>query len=280
MQHAINKVISRALKEDLSDRDLTTNILFDKNKISEAYIMTREKAIICGVNIVKRIFRLLDPAMKITCYKYDGDPAAPNNKIITLKGKTRALLSGERTALNFLSYLSGISTLTHEYVEMIKPYNVQILDTRKTTPGLRVLEKMAVRTGGGINHRFNLNEMVMIKDNHRIAHEREAPIQEAIERVRRRTHKQICVEVDNMIEFNHALEAEPDIILLDNMDCSRMRKAVAKRNQSKKLCLLEASGGVNLKTVRNIAKTGVDRISVGALTHSPPTIDFTMEFIA
>ena len=279
MQRQINKIISRALKEDLSDKDLTTNILFDKNKTSEAYIMTREKALICGINIVKRVFRQLDPAMKMTCYKYDGDIAARSTKIITLKGKTRALLSAERTALNFLSYLSGISTLTRRYVDQVKPCAVQILDTRKTTPGLRVLEKLAVRTGGGINHRFNLNEMVMIKDNHRIAHEREAPIQEAVERVRRRTHKQVCVEVDNMIEFNHALEAEPDIILLDNMDCERMRQAVARRNNSGKLCLLEASGGITLKTVRNIAKTGVDRISVGALTHSPPTIDFTMEFV-
>lgn len=279
MQREINKVIDRAFKEDMSDKDLTTNILFDKNKVSEAYIMTREKSLICGVNIVKRIFRKLDPAMKITCYKYNGDLAKRNDKIITLKGKTRALLSGERTALNFLAYLSGISTLTHEYVEKIKPYPVQILDTRKTTPGLRIIEKMAVRTGGGINHRFNLNEMVMIKDNHRITHEREAPIQEAIEKVRKRTHKQICVEVDNMIEFKHALEAEPDIILLDNMNCQRMRKAVKMRNDSGKLCLLEASGGINLKTVKNIAKTGVDRISIGALTHSPPTIDFTMEFL-
>lgn len=279
MQEEINKIIDRAFKEDMSDKDLTTNILFDKNKMSEAYIMTREKVLICGIDIIKRIFRKLDPAMKITCYKCNGDLAKRNDKIITLKGKTRALLSGERTALNFLAYLSGISTLTHEYVEKIKPYPVQILDTRKTTPGLRIIEKMAVRVGGGINHRFNLNEMVMIKDNHRIAHEREAPIQEAIERVRQRTHKQICVEVDNMIEFKHALEAEPDIILLDNMNCSRMRKAVKIRNNSEKLCLLEASGGVNLKTVKNIAKTGVDRISIGALTHSAPTINFTMEFI-
>ncbi len=279
MQRQINKIINRALKEDLSDKDLTTNILFDKNNLSEAYIMTREKALICGVNIVKRIFRTLDPCMTIICYKNDGDLVSCNTKIIALKGKTRALLSGERTALNFLSYLSGISTLTHKYVEKVKPHPVQIMDTRKTTPGLRVLEKMAVRVGGGINHRFNLNEMAMIKDNHRIAHARESTIRAAIEKVRRRTHKQICVEVDNIPEFKSALEAEPDIILLDNMDCARMKKAVRLRNASGKLCLLEASGGVNLRTVADIAQTGVDRISVGALTHSPGTIDFTMEFI-
>jgi len=279
MQREINTIIDRALKEDLSDKDLTTNILFTKDKVSEAYIMTREKALICGVNIVKHIFRRLDPCMKIICYKNNGDLVDKNTKIISFRGKTRALLSGERTALNFLSYLSGISTLTYQYVHKVRHHPVQILDTRKTTPGLRVLEKMAVRTGGGYNHRFNLNEMVMIKDNHRITHEREAPIQEAIEKVRKRTHKQVCVEVDNMAEFKHALEAEPDIILLDNMDCGRMRKAVKLRNASGKLCLLEASGGVNLKTVLKIAKTGVDRISVGALTHSPSMIDFTMEFI-
>ncbi|MEW5895770.1 MAG: carboxylating nicotinate-nucleotide diphosphorylase [Candidatus Omnitrophota bacterium] len=279
MYRIINKIIDQALTEDLSDKDLTTNILFDKNKVSEAYIMTREEALICGVDIVKRVFRKLDPLMKVTCYKNDGDFVSSNTKIITLRGKTRALLSGERTALNFLSYLSGISTLTHKYVEKVKPINVQIMDTRKTTPGLRMLEKMAVRTGGGINHRFNLNEMVLIKDNHRITHEREAPIQAAIEKVRKRTHKQVCVEVDNINEFKNALEAEPDIILLDNMDCKRMRKAVKIRNVSGKLCLLEASGGITLKNVLAVAKTGIERISIGALTHSPGTIDFTMEFI-
>jgi len=279
MQRHINKIIHRALKEDLSDKDLTTNILFNKNKISEAYIMTREKALICGVDIVKRIFRELDPCMKIIYYKNDGDLVTKNTKILSLKGKTRALLSGERTALNFLSYLSGISTLTYKYVDKVRPYPVQIMDTRKTTPGLRILEKMAVRVGGGINHRFNLNEMAMIKDNHRITHEREAPIKTAIDRVRKRTHKQICVEVDNLQEFRNALEAEPDIILLDNMDCRRMREAVRIRNASGKLCLLEASGGITLKTILDVAKTGVDRISIGALTHSPGTIDFTMEFV-
>ena len=189
------------------------------------------------------------------------------------------MLSGERTALNFLSYLSGISTLTHHYVDKVKPHPVMIMDTRKTTPGLRALEKMAVRFGGGVNHRFNLNEMVMIKDNHRIAHEREAPISEAILKVRRRTNKQICVEVDNIVELKHALEVPPDIILLDNMSCARMRKAVQIKKESGKNCLLEASGGVTLKNVAEIAATGVDRISVGELTHSPGTIDFTMEFI-
>lgn len=279
MQRQINKIIHRALKEDLSEKDLTTNILFSRDKVSEAYIITREKALICGVDIVKRIFRELDPCMKVICYKNDGDRVNAGGKIISLKGKTRALLSGERTALNFLSYLSGISTLTHRYVQKVRTCPVQIMDTRKTTPGLRILEKMAVRVGGGINHRFNLNEMVMIKDNHRITHEREAPISEAIAKVRRRTHKQICVEVDNLTEFRHALEADPDIILLDNMDCGRMRQATKIRNASGKLCLLEASGGITLKTVLNIAKTGVDRISIGALTHSPGTIDFSMEFI-
>jgi len=193
------------------------------------------------------------------------------------KGRTRALLSGERTALNFLSYLSGISTLTNQYVKAIKGYPAHILDTRKTTPGLRTLEKMAVRVGGGKNHRFNLNDMVMIKDNHRIAQARQSSIQDAIKKVRQRTSKPLCVEVDNLEEYKQALQADPCIILLDNMSTSQ-KKAVEIRACLKKKFLLEASGGITLKNIRQVAKTGIDRISIGAITHSPPTIDFTMEF--
>ncbi len=278
MEKSIERMITCALKEDLSHKDITTNILFDKAKISDAYIMTREKALICGVEIVERIFSILDPAMKVTCLSKDGDPVTRNTMVMRFRGKTRALLSGERTALNFLSYLSGISTLTSQYVEAVKGCPGCILDTRKTTPGMRALEKMAVRTGGGKNHRFNLNEMVMIKDNHWIAHEREATIQDAVKKVRRRTSKAICVEVDNLNEYKNALEANPCIILLDNMSIPQMKRAVEIRARMKKTFLLEASGGVTLKNVRKIAETGIDRISVGALTHSPPTIDFTMEF--
>ncbi|MFP4472700.1 MAG: carboxylating nicotinate-nucleotide diphosphorylase [Candidatus Omnitrophota bacterium] len=279
MKPEIRKIIDRALREDLSDRDITTKILFDKDKTSACYIMTREKALICGVDIVKRIFRRLDPNIRVTCHYKDGDEVQRNTKIMSLKGQTRSLLTGERTALNFLSYLSGISTLTHNFVEKVKPYDAKIMDTRKTTPGLRALEKMAVRTGGGTNHRFNLNEMAMIKDNHRIAHEREATIEEAIRKVRRRTKKHICVEVDNLTEFRHALNAGPDIILLDNMTCAMMNKAVKIRQEYGVTCLLEASGGVTLSNVKQIARTGVDRISVGALTHSPGTVDYTLEFL-
>ncbi len=278
MKAEINRTIARALKEDLSHKDITTNILFDKSKTSEAYIMTREKSLLCGVKIVEQIFSMLDPAMKTTCLHKDGDCVKRNTVIMRFKGKTRALLSGERTALNFLSYLSGISTVTHQYVETVKGLPANILDTRKTTPGMRALEKMAVRTGGGKNHRFNLNEMVMIKDNHRIAHERESSIQDAVKKVRSRTKKPLCVEVDNLIEYKHALEANPCIILLDNMAVPQMKRAVEIRARLKKTFLLEASGGITLKNVRKIAETGIDRISIGALTHSPPTIDFTMEF--
>ncbi len=279
MEREIERIIDRALREDLSHRDVTTKILFDADKRSEAYIMPRERALVCGVEIVTRVFRALDPDMKVVCHHRDGDAVGRNVKIMSFAGKTRALLSAERTALNFLSYLSGISTLTHQYVEAVKGLPALIMDTRKTTPGLRALEKMAVRIGGGVNHRFNLNDMVMIKDNHRIAHERTAPIQDAIRKVRRYTRKAVCVEVDNLTEYHHAMEADPCIILLDNMTPAQMRRAVAIRRESGKTFLLEASGGITLRNVRQVAETGVDRISVGALTHSPPTIDFTMEFL-
>ncbi|HRZ40346.1 MAG TPA: carboxylating nicotinate-nucleotide diphosphorylase [Candidatus Omnitrophota bacterium] len=278
MENDIKRIIIRALKEDLSHRDITTNILFDKAKRSEAYIMTREEAMICGSEIVKNVFRMLDPSMKVSCLHKDGDLVRKNTVIMRFKGRTRALLSGERTALNFLSYLSGISTLTNQYVKAIKGYPAHILDTRKTTPGLRTLEKMAVRVGGGKNHRFNLNDMVMIKDNHRIAQARQSSIQDAIKKVRQRTSKPLCVEVDNLEEYKQALQADPCIILLDNMSTSQMKKAVEIRACLKKKFLLEASGGITLKNIRQVAKTGIDRISIGAITHSPPTIDFTMEF--
>ncbi len=280
MEKRVNEIITRALREDHSNKDITTNILTRSDQVSEAYILTREDTIVSGLEIVRRIYRKLDPRMRFKTYHKDGDKAKRNSKIISLHGKTRALLTGERVALNFLSYLSGIATITNRFVRRVHPYPVKIMDTRKTLPGLRGLVKMAVRAGGGINHRFNLKEMVMIKDNHQIAYQKDKTIQEAIRHVRRRTSKMIMVEVDTIAQFRQAREAEPDVILLDNMTPQQMRKIVAINKKSLKPCLLEASGGINLRNIRSIAKTGVDRISIGALTHSPRAIDFSMEFIS
>jgi len=280
MEKRIDLIIRRALKEDHSDRDITTNILVSPSQTSRAYIIVKENAVVCGLDVVRAIFQKLDRNMNIKEHAREGDKVKKGTKIVSLKGKTRALLTGERVALNFLSYLSGIATITNRFVEKARPYEVKIMDTRKTLPGLRGLVKMAVRAGGGVNHRFNLKEMVMIKDNHQIAYQKDKTIQDAIRHVRARTKKMIMVEVDTIIQFRQALKGRPDVILLDNMSPKQIGKIVSLNRKSPAPCLLEASGGINLRNIRAIAKTGVDRISIGTLTHSPRAVDFSIEFIA
>ncbi len=279
MDKEIKKSISRAIQEDRIHHDVTTQLLVPPHHLSEADIVAKEETVVCGIEVVQAIFQRLDPDMKITVHKKDGDRARKHQKIIHLKGKTRALLSGERIALNFLAYLSGIAYLTNQFVTRVRPYKAKIMDTRKTIPGLRALVKMAVRTGGGVNHRFNLKEMVMIKDNHQTAYcNKERSVEKAIKRIRSKTSHLIVVEVDTLIQFKQALKAQPDIILLDNMPPRQLKKAVEINKKRKKPCLLEASGGINLRNIRAVAKTGVDRISIGALTHSPQATDYSMEF--
>ena len=278
METEIKKSINRALKEDRSSHDITTNLLVPLKQISEASIIARENAVVCGIEVIRYLFKKLDPSMKMKFYYKNGDKIKRNSKIVDLRGKTRAILSGERAALNFIAYLSGISTETNKFVERVHPYKVKIMDTRKTIPGLRYLVKMAVRAGGGVNHRFNLKEMVMIKDNHLIAYKKEKNIEETVAHIRQKTSKLVILEVDTLSQFKQALKAQPDIILLDNMNPDQLKKAVHLNKSANKPCLLEASGGITLRTIRSIAKTGVNRISIGALTHSPDAIDFSMEF--
>jgi len=278
MKREIEHIIKLALTEDRSRHDITTNCLVKRDQISRATVVAKEDCVICGSELVSRVFHKLDPKIHIHFYFHDGDVAPKNSKVIALKGKTRALLTGERTALNFIAYLSGIATQTNRFVKEVDGFPAKIMDTRKTIPGMRQLVKMAVRCGGGVNHRFNLKEMVMIKDNHLIAYESDATVIKAIRHVRRATSKIIVVEVDTLDQFKQAIEAEPDIIMLDNMTIPQIKKAVAINKTHTKKCLLEASGGITIKNVRQVAKTGVDRISIGALTHSPRAIDFSMEF--
>ncbi|MDP8265131.1 MAG: carboxylating nicotinate-nucleotide diphosphorylase [Candidatus Aceula lacicola] len=278
-KHQIDQIITLALKEDIGKQDVTTNIFIPKSMISDAYIVIHQKATIVGFDIVKTIFKKLDKNVKITSYFKDGDVIKPEVRIIKLRGKTRALLTGERIALNFLSHLSAIATNTTEFVNAVKPYKVKILDTRKTTPGLRFLEKLAVRKANGVNHRLNLGEMVLIKDNHHIACP-QMPTKDMLAKARRRTKKIITVEVEDLNHFKEAWLARPDIILLDNMNLAQIRKAVSfgKKNQYKgKNPELEISGGVNLHNVRSYAQTGVERISIGALTHTKKSINVSME---
>ena len=208
----------------------------------------------------------------------DGQRVGKNDVIAEISGSARALLSGERVAINLLSFLSGVATQTRRYVDQVKPYKVDIMDTRKTTPLLRQMERYAVRCGGGVNHRFNLNYMIMIKDNHLIFCRERSTI-EMIDAFKKKFNTQLEVEVDNFSQFKEMLTSKADIILLDNMTPQQIRQAVRWRNKAKSRILLEASGGITLKNIKKYAATGVERISVGALTHTRQVLDISMEFI-
>ena len=276
-----DKIITQAFQEDNIRQDITTNVLVSTSKTSEGYILFKENGIVCGVELAKQVFKKLDSKVNFSVLVKDGTYVKKNTKIAVIKGKTRTLLSAERTALNFLGYLSGIATLTHAFVKQVKPYKAQILDTRKTTPSLRYLEKYAVKCGGGVNHRIDLKEMVLIKDNHRAACYKDMTIKEIIAIFRKKTKVPVEIEVDNLEQFKQALSANPDFILLDNMTFAQMKKAVElnKNKPQRKKVLLEASGGITLKNVHKVAQAGVDRISIGALTHSHKAIDVSMEII-
>jgi len=278
----INTLICRALSEDAVSKDITTNSLIPAMHISKGVIIVKEDAVLCGLAIAKKVFHKLNKHIRFQTKFKDGAIVKRNTTIAILKGKTRSLLTGERVALNFLSYLCGIATNTHNYVAKTQRQKAKIYDTRKTTPGLRLLEKYAVKCGGGYNHRSDLSEFVLIKDNHRQASQPGLSIPQAIRAIRRKTRKTLEIEVDNLRQFKQALTASPNMILLDNMTCAQMKKAVAlaRTLPRKKRPLLEASGGITLSNVAQVARTGVDRISIGSLTHSHKAIDISMELIS
>lgn len=273
-------IIRKALEEDRVRHDVTTQRLIGPLEVSSARIVVKEKAVVCGLAVVRQVFQELDKNVRCIFLCPEGEEAGKNATVLTVRGKTRALLAGERTALNFLGYLSGIATNARQYVRVVSPYKVTILDTRKTTPGLRELEKYAVRCGGAENHRSDLEDMILVKDNHRWACRRMS-VAQMVQRLRKGTTKVTGFEVDTLAQCEQALAAGVDIILLDNMNCVQMKKAVTLRNKNGKWRrpLLEASGGITLKNIKQVALTGVDRISVGALTHSRRSIDVSMEFI-
>jgi nicotinate-nucleotide pyrophosphorylase (carboxylating) len=268
--------ITVALEEDIGAGDITSEFFVPATVQASAQIITREKAIVAGTSTAVEVFRQVDPAIQVQVIRDDGSEIAPGETIIDLRGSARSILRGERVALNFLQRLSGIATLTRKFVEAAGKHGVQILDTRKTTPGLRTLEKAAVVAGGGANHRFGLFDMVLVKDNHIVARAGVSGIADAVRRVRKeRPEVRIEVEADHLDQVRTLLEIDDvDIILLDNMTPREMRKAVALGKNKVKF---EASGGIMLKTVRKIAGTGVDYISVGALTHSAPAINLSLE---
>ncbi len=269
----VKEIIKRALEEDLGNGDITTRNLIAETQKGQGLFLAKASGIIAGLEVSAAVFSCLEPAVQFTAFIHDGDEIKPGDRIARVEGKMSTLLTGERVALNFLQRLSGIASKTHNMAESIKYQHAVLVDTRKTTPGLRLLEKYAVRVGGAKNHRFGLYDGVMIKDNHIQA---VGGIQKAVSTLRQKVPHtlKIEVEVENLQQLQEALEARADIILLDNMDAESMRKAVEIVNGQ---ALLEASGGVNEENIVEIAKTGVDFISCGALTHSAPSLDISFK---
>ncbi|MDK2985273.1 MAG: hypothetical protein PWQ96_915 [Clostridia bacterium] len=266
----IEKIIEIALQEDIGFNDITTNSIFSE-EISSGVLIAKKPGVIAGLPVAKQVWKKLDDNINFEALVSDGQKVESGEKIALVEGKIRSLLTGERVALNFLQRLSGIATLTSRYVEKVKNYKAIIVDTRKTTPGLRILEKYAITQGGGRNHRLRLDNAVMIKDNHIAGC---GSIAEAVERVRKKTPFTITIEVEtkNLEEVEEALRAGAGIIMLDNMEPETMKKAVEIIKGS---ALVEASGGVTLENVQEVAETGVDFISVGELTHSPKALDIS-----
>ena len=269
----ISQQVALALAEDIGDGDVTAKLIPD-DKLADARIICREPAILCGADWVSEVFNQLDTAIQIDWHCQDGDYIQSDQELCRLHGSARHLLSGERSALNFLQTLSATATQAHEYVMAVEGTGCRILDTRKTIPGLRLAQKYAVRCGGAYNHRAGLYDMVLIKENHISA---AGSIQAAVDTARRLSPDiPLEVEVENLQQLQQALDADVDRILLDNMDIPTLKQAVQMTN---KRIPLEASGGVTQETAREIAQTGVDYISIGSITKHIHAIDFSMRFI-
>ena len=277
MTPSARETIRRALAEDLGDGDITSEAFVPDAHRAHAQIIAKENLILAGTETAAEVFRLVDPAITVALHKSDGARLAPGDVVLSAGGPTRSLLAAERTALNFLQQLSGIATLTREFVDAVGGTKAVILDTRKTTPGLREFERTAVVAGGGVNHRFGLFDQILAKDNHLAVTGDAAGLQAAIDRARaKKPGVAVEIEADTLDQVRMLCSLHGiNIILLDNMTNDQLREAVGIRGAKK--ILLEASGGVNLRTVRAIAETGVDCISVGALTHSARAVDLSME---
>lgn len=279
-QLQVKDIIKKALREDIGRKDITTALIIPEDKYAQAVLLAKEECVICGIGIASQVFEAQDRSIKFKPLVVDGQKIKKDKVIARISGKARSILTAERVSLNFLSLLSGISTKTRTYVERVKPYKVKIMDTRKTIPGLRELEKYAVRIGGGYNHRFKLDEMILVKDNHiKILCSKflVLGLKERIKKIKKRFPKiKIEIEVKNLKEFKDALRLKPDIIMLDNMDIKDIKKAVGIKNLQPRL---ETSGGITLKNVKKIASTGVEMISIGALTHSVEAIDISLEIV-
>ncbi|MFT4177651.1 MAG: carboxylating nicotinate-nucleotide diphosphorylase [Luteolibacter sp.] len=272
-------LIALALAEDIGNGDVTAEYFVPADRRATAFVTARKKGVLSGVEVAARVFKTVDPGLDVKILIPDGSHVAADALVLQIEGAARSILTAERTALNFLQRLSGIATLTASYVEQVKGTGVRILDTRKTTPGYRALEKQAVLHGGGNNHRIGLYDRAMVKDNHLVAEGGLPAIQAAIRQLKQdRPGVEVQLEADSLEQVAEFLKMEGvDYILLDNMTLEEMRAAVASRGPRTQP-QLEASGGVNLESVAKIAATGVDYISIGALTHSAPALDVGLDF--
>jgi len=279
LQKAIESLVQAALAEDVGPGDATTLALVPEGSVSTALLRPRQPIVACGLSIAETVFKTLDPSLTVLSHFKDGDEVEPDACLLTVQGPTASILTAERTALNFIQRLSGIATTTRDFVSALQGLPTLLLDTRKTTPGWRLLEKYAVACGGGSNHRIGLYDQILIKDNHleALRHAQPNPIAAAVSRARSHfPHLRVEVEADTIDQVAQAAQAGADIILLDNMSLEQLRQSVAVVSGHAKT---EASGGVSLATVRAIAETGVDYISVGALTHSAPSADIGLDFL-
>ena len=281
-------IIKSALKEDIGKGDITTSALIDKFASSKAVITTNDDAVICGLEVAEWIMAEIETSVRFKPNCKDGVFVGGGKEIAFLEGHTASILRAERTMVNFLAFLSGIATKTKQFVDKAKPYGVKILDTRKTLPLLRYLERYAVFTGGGMNHRMGLYDQVLVKDNHirayrvsRIAYREKKSLAELVRMARKRNLKGtvIEIEVESPEEFNDALSGKPDIIMLDNMSPREIKACMEIRRLSRTKVLLEASGGITLDNIEEYAKTKVDMISIGFLTSSVKSIDMSLEIV-
>ena len=272
-QFYVDDIIKTALQEDINYLDTTTDLMIPATARSTARFMAKAEGVVCGLEVALRVFELLDPTFSYEIRLPEGSRVAYGDIIAELEGSTRCLLKGERTALNLLQHMSGVASATDRYVRLVEGTRAAITDTRKTLPGLRALQKYAVTVGGGKNHRFNLSDGAMLKDNHIDA---AGGIPQAVAAIREKLGHMVKLEVEtrNLDEVRQALEAGADVIMLDNMDCPTMKAAV---DLVAGQALLEASGGITDETLRAVAETGVDIVSIGALTHSVKALDISMK---
>lgn len=274
-QFYVDDLIKSALKEDINYIDITTDNLIPQEQDGEAKFLAKAEGVLCGIDVAIRVFTLIQPDFQYEIFINDGEYVKKGDIIATVKGKTRTILKGERTALNLLQHMSGIATMTNRIVKIVEGTNASIADTRKTLPGLRPIQKYAVTVGGGKNHRYNLSDAAMLKDNHIDAG---GGITGAVKKLRSKLGHMTKVELEvrNLEELKEALSVDVDVIMLDNMDNETMKKAVEITNGK---ALLEASGGITEETIRGVAETGVDIISIGALTHSVKAFDISLKIV-